>query len=80
MKLKNILEGNIGASSFLNSNFQKIGINFFNGGYLKKSEPFLLTGLAGGIPPEPPFRPRLPKAEGTVSNFLRALARKENHN
>jgi len=35
-----------------------------NGGvYLKKSEPILLTGSAGGIPPEPPFRPPRPEAE-----------------
>jgi hypothetical protein len=30
---------------------------------LKKSEPILLTGSAGGIPPEPPFRPPRPEAE-----------------
>jgi hypothetical protein len=33
------------------------------GVYLKKSEPILLTGSAGGIPPEPPFRPPRQKAE-----------------
>jgi len=32
--------------------------------YLKISEPISLTGSAGGIPPEPPFRPPRPKAEG----------------
>jgi len=31
--------------------------------YLKKSEPILLTGSAGGIPPAPPFRPPRPEAE-----------------
>jgi hypothetical protein len=31
--------------------------------YLKISEPILLTGSAGGIPPEPPLRPPRPKAE-----------------
>ncbi len=43
-----------------------------NGGvYLKKSEPILLTGSAGGIPPEPPFRPPRQKAEAerTISSF-----------
>ncbi len=33
------------------------------GVYLKKYEPILLTGSAGGIPPEPSFRPPRPKAE-----------------
>jgi len=33
------------------------------GVYLKKSEPISLTGSAGGIPPEPPFRPPRQKAE-----------------
>jgi len=33
------------------------------GVYLKKSEQTLLTGSAGGIPPEPPFRPPRQKAE-----------------
>jgi len=39
--------------------------------YLKKSEPILLTGSAGGIPPEPPFRPPSPEAEAkrTISSF-----------
>jgi len=31
--------------------------------YLKKSEPILLMGSGGGIPPEPPFRPPRQKAE-----------------
>jgi hypothetical protein len=31
--------------------------------YLKISEPILLTGSVGGIPPKPPFRPPRPKAE-----------------
>jgi hypothetical protein len=49
---------------------------------LKKSEPILLTGSAGGIPPEPPFRPPRPEAEAkrTISSFSRAVARKEDHN
>jgi len=52
------------------------------GAYLKKSEPILLTGSAGGIPPEPPFRPPRQKAEAekTISSFSRVIARKENHN
>jgi len=57
--------------------------NFPTGGvYLKKSEPILLTGSAGGIPPEPPFRPPRQKAEAerTISSFSRVIARKENHN
>jgi hypothetical protein len=33
------------------------------GVYLKKSEPILLTGSAGGIPPEPPSRTPRPEAE-----------------
>ncbi len=33
------------------------------GVYLKKSEQISLTGSAGGIPPEPPFRPPRPEAE-----------------
>jgi hypothetical protein len=50
--------------------------------YLKISEPISLTGSAGGIPPEPPFRPPRQKAEAkrTISSFSRAVARKENHN
>jgi len=31
--------------------------------YLKKSEPISLTGSAGGIPPELPFRPPRSEAE-----------------
>jgi len=49
-----------------------MGDIFYNGGvYLKKSEPILLTGSAGGIPPEPPFRPPRQKAEAerTISSF-----------
>jgi len=39
--------------------------------YLKKSEPILLTGSAGGIPPDPPSRPPRQKAEAerTISSF-----------
>jgi hypothetical protein len=51
--------------------------------YLKKSEPILLTGSAGGrVKTEPPFRPPRQKAEAerTISSFSRAVARKENHN
>jgi hypothetical protein len=52
------------------------------GVYLKKSELILRTiGSAGGIPPEPPFRPPRFEAEAkrTISSFSRAVARKENH-
>jgi len=52
--------------------------------YLKISEPILLTGSAGGIPPKPPFRPPRLEAEAkekrTISSFSRAVARKKNHN
>jgi hypothetical protein len=36
-----------------------------------RGEPTLLTGSAGGIPPEPPFRPPRQKeeAERTISSF-----------
>jgi len=34
--------------------------------YLKISEPKLRLGLAGGIPPKPPFRP---PAEATLSDW-----------
>jgi hypothetical protein len=39
--------------------------------YLKKSELISLTGSAGGIPPEPPFRPPRLEAEAkrTISSF-----------
>ncbi|MDW7988385.1 MAG: hypothetical protein RMJ65_06780 [candidate division WOR-3 bacterium] len=30
---------------------------------MEKFEPTLLTGSAGGIPPEPPFRPLCPEVE-----------------
>jgi hypothetical protein len=42
----------------------KVGLRRGEGGvYLKKSEPILLTGSAGGIPTEPPLRPPRQKAE-----------------
>jgi hypothetical protein len=46
--------------------------------YLKKSEPILLTGSAGGIPPEPPFRTPRQKAEAerTILLFKITLLRK----
>jgi hypothetical protein len=53
------------------------------GVYLKKSEPILLPGEAGGrAKTEPLFRPPRQKAEAerTISSFSRAIARKENHN
>jgi hypothetical protein len=47
--------------------------HFPTGGvYLKKSEPILLTGSAGGrAKTEPPFRPPRPEAEAerTILNF-----------
>jgi len=38
-------------------------LSYQGGVYLKKSEPISLTGSAGGLPPEPPFRSPRPKAE-----------------
>jgi len=45
--------------------------------YLKKSEQTLLTGEAGGIPPDPPFRPPRQKeeAERTISSFSNSTLR-----
>ena len=48
------------------------GSKLMNGGvYLKISERISLTGSAGGIPPEPPFRPPRLEAEAkrTISSF-----------
>jgi len=36
---------------------------------LKKSEPILLTGSAGGIPPEPPLPPASPKSGSGKDDF-----------
>jgi hypothetical protein len=41
-----------------------------NGGvYLKKSEPILLTGSAGGIPPRTPLPPASPKSGSGKDDF-----------
>ncbi|HPJ80569.1 MAG TPA: hypothetical protein PLF70_02640 [Candidatus Portnoybacteria bacterium] len=40
-----------------------LSVFYVGGMYLKKSEPISLTGSAGGIPPDPPFRPPRLEAE-----------------
>jgi hypothetical protein len=44
--------------------------------YLKKSEPILLTGSAGGIPPEPPPSTRLAKKRKLKGKLPKNLAEK----